>query len=88
MRARAARNRLAQMAGIGSSALTVPPEAVIEACLDRSVLREALHLIGREKRAVLIRIYYLGHTYAEVSSALGIPEATARTRAFSRHSRA
>jgi RNA polymerase sigma-70 factor (ECF subfamily) len=50
--------------------------------LDVWLVEEALRRIRPEHRAVLVETYYRGRPYAEVAADLGIPEGTARSRAF------
>jgi RNA polymerase sigma-70 factor (ECF subfamily) len=54
----------------------------VDVALDGWVVEEALRRIREEHRAVLVETYYRGRPYAEVAADLGIPVATARTRAF------
>lgn len=50
--------------------------------LDDLLLQEALLRIRDDQRVVLVETYYRARSYADVASELGVPEATARTRAF------
>lgn len=50
--------------------------------LDEWVLHEALRRLRRDHRVVLVETYYRDRSYAAVADDLGIPESTARTRAF------
>ena len=54
----------------------------IDGVLDQCVLHEALLRIRDDQRTVLVETYYRGRSYADVAAELGIPEPTARTRAF------
>lgn len=56
--------------------------AELEHLLDEWVVSEALQRIPDDQRTVLLRTFYRGEPYADVARDLGIPEATARTRAF------
>ena len=55
---------------------------VLERVLDGWLVEEALRRIGDQHRAVLLATVYGGRSYAEVAAELGIPEGTARSRAF------
>lgn len=57
-------------------------EDPLDRAMDAWLVEEALRRIGPEHRAVLVETYYRGRPYAEVSASLGIPEGTARSRAF------
>ena len=50
--------------------------------LDAWLLDEALQRIRDDQRVVLVETYYRGRHYADVAAELGIPEGTARSRAF------
>lgn len=50
--------------------------------VDGLLVSEALRRIRPDHRAVLVETYFRGRSYAEVSQQLGIPEGTARSRAF------
>jgi RNA polymerase sigma-70 factor (ECF subfamily) len=54
----------------------------LDRAMDAWLVEEALRRIGPEHRAVLVETYYRGRPYAEVAAGLGIPEGTARSRAF------
>jgi RNA polymerase sigma-70 factor (ECF subfamily) len=54
----------------------------VETVLDRWLVEEGLRRIRDDQRTVLVETYYRGRTYAEVAAELGIPEGTARSRAF------
>lgn len=71
----------------------VPQEAALRAvlpeqrdpldrALDAWLVEEALRRIRPEHRTVLVETYYRGRPYADVAAELGIPEGTARSRAF------
>ena len=55
---------------------------VLERVMDGWLVEEALRRIGDQHRAVLLATVYGGRSYAEVAAELGIPEGTARSRAF------
>lgn len=57
-------------------------EDPLDRAMDAWLVEEAMRRIGPEHRAVLVETYYRGRPYAEVAAALGIPEGTARSRAF------
>ncbi|MFP5345913.1 MAG: sigma-70 family RNA polymerase sigma factor [Actinomycetes bacterium] len=50
--------------------------------LDGWLVEEALRRLRPEHRTVLVETYYRGRSYGEVAAELGIPEGTARSRAF------
>lgn len=50
--------------------------------VDEWVVHEALRRIRDDQRTILVETYYRGRRYADVARELGIPEGTARTRAF------
>jgi RNA polymerase sigma-70 factor (ECF subfamily) len=50
--------------------------------LDGWLVEEALRRLSSDHRAVLVETFYRGRSYAEVAADLGIPEGTARSRAF------
>ena len=50
--------------------------------LDGWLVEEALRRLSPDHRAVLVDTFYRGRSYAEVAADLGIPEGTARSRAF------
>lgn len=54
----------------------------LERALDAWLVEEALRRIRPEHRRVLVETYYRGRPYSEVALELGIPEGTARSRAF------
>jgi RNA polymerase sigma-70 factor, ECF subfamily len=54
----------------------------LEQALDSWLIEEALRRIRPEHRTVIVETYYRGRPYAEVAADLGIPEGTARSRAF------
>jgi RNA polymerase sigma-70 factor, ECF subfamily len=54
----------------------------LDDALDGWLLQEALRRIRGDHRTVLVETYYRGRTYADVAAELGIPEGTARSRAF------
>jgi len=53
----------------------------MEAVLTAHTVRRALPRISPEHRQVVIELYYLGRTVAEVSQRLGIPQGTVKSRA-------
>lgn len=54
----------------------------LDRALDTWLIEEALRRIRPEHRTVIVETYYRGRPYAEVAAELGIPEGTARSRAF------
>jgi len=56
--------------------------AQLDLALDGWVLEEALRRLREDHRTVLVETYYRGRSYADVAAELGIPEGTARSRAF------
>ena len=50
--------------------------------VDEWVVHEALRRIRADQRVVLVETFYRRRPYADVALELGIPEATARTRAY------
>jgi RNA polymerase sigma-70 factor (ECF subfamily) len=54
----------------------------LDLALDGWVLEEALRCLREDHRTVLVETYYRGRPYADVAAELGIPEGTARSRAF------
>jgi len=54
----------------------------LDRMMDGWLVEEALRRIGAQHRAVLVATVYGGRSYAEVAAKLGIPEGTARSRAF------
>jgi RNA polymerase sigma-70 factor, ECF subfamily len=58
------------------------PDDPLERALDAWLVEEGLRRIRPEHRSVLVETYYHGRPYAEVAAELGIPEGTARSRAF------
>ena len=54
----------------------------VERVIDQWVLAEALRRIRADQRTVLVETVYRGRSYADVAAELGVPDATARTRAF------
>jgi RNA polymerase sigma-70 factor (ECF subfamily) len=58
------------------------PDGALDAALDGWVIEEALRRLREDHRVVLVETYYRGRSYAEVAAQLGIPEGTARSRAF------
>jgi RNA polymerase sigma-70 factor (ECF subfamily) len=59
-----------------------PLDDPLERALDAWLVEEALRRIRPEHRVVLVETYYRARPYAEVAVELGIPEGTARSRAF------
>jgi RNA polymerase sigma-70 factor (ECF subfamily) len=59
-----------------------PADDPLDALMDSWLVEEALRRIGEQHRTVLVETYYRGRSYAEVAADLGIPEGTARSRAF------
>jgi RNA polymerase sigma-70 factor (ECF subfamily) len=57
-------------------------QAELDRALDGWVLEEALRRLREDHRTVLVETYYRGRPYADVAAELGIPEGTARSRAF------
>ena len=67
----------------GSRAADESPEVdVFERSLDAWLIEEALRRLRVDHRMVLVETYYRGRSYADVAADLGIPEGTARSRAF------
>ena len=60
----------------------VSAENEVERVIDQWVLAEALRRIRADQRTVLVETVYRGRSYADVAAELGVPDATARTRAF------
>ncbi len=58
------------------------PADPFEATIDTWLVEEALRRIRPDHRTVLVETYLRGRPYAEVARELGIPEGTARSRAF------
>ncbi len=58
------------------------PGGELDAALDGWVVEEALRRLRDDHRVVLVETYYRGSSYADVAAELGIPEGTARSRAF------
>jgi RNA polymerase sigma-70 factor (ECF subfamily) len=58
------------------------PDGALDAALDGWIVEEALRRLRPDHRTVLVETYYRGRSYADVAAALGIPEGTARSRAF------
>lgn len=54
----------------------------LDRMLDEWTLHEALQRIRDDQRTILVETFYRGRRYADVARELGIPEGTARTRAF------
>lgn len=54
----------------------------LDRAMDAWLVEEALRRIGVEHRTVIVETYYRGRPYAEVAAELGIPEGTARSRAY------
>ncbi len=54
----------------------------LDRALDAWLVEEALRRIRPDHRTVLVETYYRGRSYADVATELGIPEGTARSRAF------
>jgi len=54
----------------------------LDGLLDEWLLHEALRRVREDHRVVLVETYYRDRSYAEVARDLGIPEGTARSRAF------
>ncbi len=54
----------------------------LDRALDGWLVEEAFRRIRPEHREVLVETFYRGRPYAEVAAELGIPEGTARSRAF------
>lgn len=54
----------------------------LDGLLDEWLLHEALRRVREDHRVVLVETYYRDRSYADVARDLGIPEGTARTRAF------
>ncbi len=62
--------------------LCVDVDDPLERSLDAWLVEEALRRISPDHRTVIVETYYRGRSYADVAADLGIPEGTARTRAF------
>jgi RNA polymerase sigma-70 factor (ECF subfamily) len=58
------------------------PEDTLDRAMDAWLVEEALRRINPDHRAVLVETYYRGQSYADVAARMGIPEGTARSRAF------
>jgi len=58
------------------------PEDTLDRAMDAWMVEEALRRINPDHRAVLVETYYRGRSYADVAARMGIPEGTARSRAF------
>lgn len=58
------------------------PADPLDGVMDAWLVEEALRRIGPEHRVVLVETFYRGRPYAAVAADLGIPEGTARSRAF------
>jgi RNA polymerase sigma-70 factor (ECF subfamily) len=56
--------------------------AELDLALDGWVLEEAMRRLRDDHRVVLVETFYRDRPYAEVAAELGIPEGTARSRAF------
>ncbi len=54
----------------------------LDGLLDEWLLHEALRRVREDHRVVLVETYYRDRSYADVAHDLGIPEGTARSRAF------
>lgn len=54
----------------------------LDQLLDGWLLHEALRRVREDHRLVLVETYYRDRSYAAIARDLGIPESTARTRAF------
>ena len=54
----------------------------LDGLLDEWLLHEALRRVREDHRVVLVETYYRDRSYADVARDLGIPEGTARSRAF------
>ena len=52
----------------------------VDRMLQGWVVAEAMTRLSPEHRAVLRECYFLGHTVAEASQALGVPEGTVKSR--------
>lgn len=59
-----------------------PPRDAIEASLDAWVVATALDRLAEHHRGVLVETFLRGRPYSDVARDLGIPEGTARSRAF------
>ncbi|MCW2601694.1 MAG: hypothetical protein JWM02_3523 [Frankiales bacterium] len=59
-----------------------PEVDVFDRSLDVWLIEEALRRIRADHRTVLVETFYRGRPYADVAADLGIPEGTARSRAF------
>lgn len=69
-------------AGDADSLDDTDPAEPMEHVLDEWLLHEALRRLREDHRVVLVETYYRDRSYAAVAEDLGIPEPTARTRAF------
>ncbi|MFD5427299.1 sigma-70 family RNA polymerase sigma factor [Streptomyces sp. NPDC127084] len=78
----ARRSRLARPAEVGDGALAGTPDPADPT--DRAVaaldVRAAVRSLSPEHRAVLVQIYFRGHSVAETAQALGVPAGTVKSR--------
>lgn len=85
-RSRVRRPRLRLVHEGGEQLAAGPEDAAapgpLDDVLDEWVLHEALRTLREDHRVVLVETFYRDRPYAAVAEDLGIPEATARTRAF------
>ena len=54
----------------------------VERAVVSSLAGEALRALSPEHRAVLLHVFYLGHSVAETAAALGVPAGTVKSRSF------
>ncbi|MFG3306657.1 sigma-70 family RNA polymerase sigma factor [Streptomyces wuyuanensis] len=80
----ARRSRLARPAEIGDGVLAATPDPAD--VTDRAVatldVRAAVRSLSPEHRAVLVQIYFRGHSVAEAARVLGIPQGTVKSRSY------
>ncbi|GAB3971260.1 sigma-70 family RNA polymerase sigma factor [Streptomyces sparsus] len=83
-RARQARPVERHPAHFALSATGPEAEAVdlVERALTAQVVAEALRDLTDQQREILAHTYFLGHSVAQVSQALGIPGGTVKSRTF------
>lgn len=82
VRARGRRAVPTEDTGARSSAVGIVDVGGMDRLVDEWVVHEALLRIREDQRTILVETYYRGRRYADVARELGIPEGTARTRAF------
>lgn len=77
-----ARGRRAEPAGEPQPAMASDGVERMDQLVDEWMVHEALRRIRADHRTVIVETYYRRRPYADVARELGIPEATARTRAY------